>query len=225
MGLILSIETSTDIGSVAVHQGHKLLASLALKVPREHASKLGPAIEEVSSFAGIKLHELDAIAVAKGPGSYTGLRIGVSTAKGLCYALSKPLIAIDTLDIMAQSVVKFIHDNDLICPMLDARRMEVYCKLLDYNFNELIPSTALIVEQDSFLEYLNNSRVFFFGNGTIKCKELLSHPNSIFLTDIQPEAKLLGKLAYAKLMSSEFEDAENFEPLYLKEFFIRNQQQ
>ncbi len=171
------------------------------------------------AHAGFQLTDVDAIVVAKGPGSYTGLRVGVSTAKGLCYALDKPLIAINTLQAMALQLVPFFPGH-LFCPMIDARRMEVYAAVLD-DSNAFVQETqAVILTENSFETLLANNRVVFFGDGAAKCKPLFAqHANAVFPeTDIKPSARTVGQLGTIAFRDSQFEDVAQFEPYYLKDF-------
>jgi tRNA threonylcarbamoyladenosine biosynthesis protein TsaB len=172
----------------------------------------------------ITLNEIDAVAISKGPGSYTGLRIGVSTAKGLCFALDKPLISIGTLQSMAyglsknQEIQKY-EKNILFCPMIDARRMEVYAAVYDIDNKEIREVGADIIDEHSFNAYLYNSKVIFFGDGAAKCKKALSgHPNAIFYDDILPSSSNMATLAEHKFIEKQFEDLAYFEPFYLKDF-------
>jgi tRNA threonylcarbamoyladenosine biosynthesis protein TsaB len=229
MALLLSLETSSQACSVALHNNGLLLASREIDTPRSAASQLAVMIHEVISEAQCKASDLQAIVVASGPGSYTGLRIGVATAKGLCYALNIPLIAINTLqllgyqgkDLLQNLKVKERHNNILLCPMLDARRMEVYCMLLDDNLNEVEPTQAKIIDKHSFENYLEQKVIYFIGEGATKCKEITSHSNAHFITEVNPMATRLGELGYAKWNQSAFEDLVSFEPFYLKDFLVR----
>lgn len=220
MPYILSIETATEICSVAVSNGNQVIFyKEEIKGP-SHAVLLGQfvneAIEELRK-ADIKL---DAVAVSCGPGSYTGLRIGVSEAKGLCYGLSIPLIAIHTLKIMAHGVLKQnkTDKDSLLCPMIDARRMEVYDTLYNNSLQELRAVSADIIDENSFSEFLTDKQVVFFGNGAEKCKTVLHHPNAHFLDDIYPKATDLIELAEESFNKKDFVDVAYFEPFYLKEF-------
>jgi tRNA threonylcarbamoyladenosine biosynthesis protein TsaB len=222
MGRLLSIETSTQVCSVAIHQQGELLAFRELREPRSAASQLAPMIDAVMIESNTQSAMLGAVVVAAGPGSYTGLRIGVATAKGICFALNLPLIAVNTLDLVAQQGKERISNNaGLLCPMLDARRMEVYCKLVDYNLNEVEPTQAKIIEATSFNEYLKKKPVYFIGEGATKCREIISHTNANFLDDVIPNASHLGKMGYRKWTQQDFEDTATFEPFYLKDFLIR----
>ncbi len=217
--MILSIETSTKICSVALHNQGVLLAESTLYVDKSHSEKLAVLIKDLLSYAEITTKQLKAVAIAGGPGSYTGLRIGTSTAKGLCYALKIPLIAINTLEAMALGVAKMNFDNTLLCPMLDARRMEVYSLLLDSGLNIIQATQAKIIDKSSFSEKLKKHKILFFGNGSAKCKPALGTNKNAFFLDIQPlSAVFVGELAYKKFQQEAFEDLAYFEPEYLKEF-------
>lgn len=219
MALILSIETSTTAGSVALHKDGQLMAAYELHVDKSHSGALTPMIEQLFLYTGVALQDVEAIAIAGGPGSYTGLRIGTSTAKGLCFALDKPLIAINTLKAMAWQVSKFNVDNALLCPMLDARRMEVYTGVWNAPLQEVMPTQAVIINEGAFGEYLQAQKVLFFGNGAAKCKPLLSlSSNAIFVEGIYPSAIGVGELAQQAFEQEQFEDVAYYEPFYLKEF-------
>lgn len=218
--LLLSIDTSTRGCSVALHGDVGLLANYELYTDRSSSAMLTTLISSAVEHAGYTLQDLDAVAVAKGPGSYTGLRVGVSTAKGLCYALDKPLIAINTLEAMALQVNAFFPKDHLFCPMIDARRMEVYSSVFDAENNIVEPTKAVILQEDSFGVLLENNKVVFFGDGAAKCKPLFEHnPNAVFISeDIKPSARTVGKLAVISFEKGEFEDVATFEPFYLKDF-------
>lgn len=223
MALILCIETATTMCSVALGRDGKVIASKELNSGYTHAENLTLFIEEALTQAKIKFSELDAVAVSKGPGSYTGLRIGVSSAKGLCYALEKPLISMSTLYSMftiAQRLQTTNHQlQTLFCPMLDARRMEVYCAVYDENGKEVRPVAAEIIDENSFAELLNEHRMIFFGDGAEKCKAILDHhDNAFFMDDVFPSARAMVALAEEKFSKKEFEDVAYFEPFYLKDF-------
>lgn len=220
MSLILGIETSTKICSVAVSDGKKLLALEEEGGEYSHSEKLTVFIQNVLGKVGMELKDLDAIAVSKGPGSYTGLRIGVSVAKGLCYALDKPLIAVDTLQAMAKNAALNCSDTDVIyCPMIDARRMEVYTGLYNANNESKTPITAKIIDDHSFSEELNDQKIIFFGDGAAKCAEVLDqHPNAIFSDKGLPSAAFVNQIALEKFQQGIFEDVAYFEPYYLKDF-------
>lgn len=232
MPIILSIETSTKACSAAIHQDGKLLSVSELYNEKSSSGMLTTLIEHVVKTASLKLQNIDAIAVAKGPGSYTGLRIGVSTAKGLCFTLEKPLIAINTLESMAYSnyelrITSCELENqphaivNLFCPMLDARRMEVYCAVYKADTLEIVePTQAKIIDETSFAELLENQQVIFFGDGAEKCRATLGrNPNAVFLNQtVFPSAKSIGALATRAFEQQQFENVADFEPFYLKEF-------
>jgi len=219
MSLILGLETSTKICSVAISNGNKLLALKEEGGEYSHSEKLTVFIQDVLKEAGVELNQIDAIAVSKGPGSYTGLRIGVSVAKGLCYALYKPLIAVDTLQAMARTPFLKAERGHLLCPMLDARRMEVYTAIYNQN-NEVVEAVnAKIIDEHSFAEQLKNNKIIFFGDGAEKCKAILSkHPNAIFSNEGNPSAQYINKIAQEKFDLKQVEDVAYFEPYYLKDF-------
>jgi tRNA threonylcarbamoyladenosine biosynthesis protein TsaB len=221
MPLILSLETSTTVCSVAIHRGQNLLASAEVHIEQSHASKLAVLIDEVKKLTGIELGELGAIAISSGPGSYTGLRIGTSTAKGLCYALNIPLISINTLEILAYQMSSLNFNSSLLCPMIDARRMEVYCLLMDNALNLIQPTEAKIIDEHSFLDQLETRSIIFFGNGSMKCKGVIAHHNAHFINNIYPSAAQVGMMAHKKFLDREIEDVSSAEPFYLKEFLIK----
>lgn len=218
MALILSVETSGLACSVAIYNESRLVASAQVNEPKSHAAQLAVLIHAVLKKAAISINHLNAVAVSSGPGSYTGLRIGVSTAKGLCYGLGIPLIAVSTLDILAFQVKTYAGNHQLLCPMIDARRMEVYCKIIDSNWQELKQASAVIVNEESFLDQLKNHQIFFFGDGASKCKEIIKHKNALFIDDVSPQATAMGLLAIRRFEELQFEDIVNFEPVYLKDF-------
>jgi tRNA threonylcarbamoyladenosine biosynthesis protein TsaB len=209
--------------SVALGRDGEVIASRELNNGYTHAENLTVFIDEVMKQAGVKPAALDAVAVSKGPGSYTGLRIGVSAAKGLCYALDKPLVSISTLYAMAVSVSADPSLADrhsaLFCPMLDARRMEVYCAVYDGAGQEVLPVNAVIIDERSFSGLLSTHRMIFFGDGAAKCRGALSHHDHAFFIDhVFPSAKAMTALAEQKFREKAFEDVAYFEPFYLKEF-------
>ena len=219
MSLILTIDTSTKVCSVALHSDGKLLAISELYTEKSHSGMLTTLCENVVRYAGFSLNDLDAFAVAKGPGSYTGLRIGVSTAKGFCFALDKPLIAVNTLEAMAYQLKDFYDETHLLCPMIDARRMEVYCQILDNQMNVISETEAKIINELSFSEILDEKKIVFFGDGATKCRAEISHKNAVFLnTEIHPSAKTVGLVATKSFEKSLFENVVTLEPFYLKDF-------
>jgi tRNA threonylcarbamoyladenosine biosynthesis protein TsaB len=225
MATILSIETATSVCSVALAKDGRLLALREINAGFTHSENITVFISEACKEAQIALTEIDAIAVSKGPGSYTGLRIGASTAKGLCYALGKPLIAIGTLNSLAACslTIPVSKLNTLLVPMLDARRMEVYCAVFDPALNEISPAAAVVVSENSFAGILKTNNVVFFGDGADKCKAVLgNNPNSVF-ADVNLSAAGMMALAENKFQEKDFDDVSLFEPFYLKEAMIGKQ--
>lgn len=221
MSLILHIETATDTCSVALSENGKANGIKETIKTRSHASLLAVFIDDLLKEKKISVAHLDAISVSKGPGSYTGLRIGVATAKGLCYGASKPLISVNTLQSMCAAFLlnKKSGDDFLYCPLIDARRMEVYFALFE-NDLRFIESTAAVILDDAFLaNHLKKNKIYFFGDGAEKLKPLLkNNSNAFFETDFSPSATGMIELAERKFNSNEFEDIAYFEPFYLKDF-------
>lgn len=219
MSCILNIETSTSVCSAALSvDGEMLFEKSSLNGP-SHAVLLGVYVEEILAVVKRKTLKLDAVAVSSGPGSYTGLRIGVSVAKGLCFGYSIPLIGIPTLDIMASRMIKEQGGADcLYCAMLDARRMEVYASVYDVSLLPVRAIAADIVTADTYAAFLERGKVCFFGNGAAKCKEFITSPNAVFVDDIHPLAIDMVPLAEQAFKAKKFEDTAYFEPFYLKEF-------
>jgi tRNA threonylcarbamoyladenosine biosynthesis protein TsaB len=223
MSLILQIETATTSCSVALAADGKVLGFKQVNERNKHAEVLTVFTEELVTGKGYTYQDLDAIAVSCGPGSYTGLRIGVSTAKGLCFALDKPLIAIETLEAMAYGVINDaninIADGTLLCPMIDARRMEVYCAVFDLSGNKIKPTAAEIIDENSFVDLLKNNKIIFFGDGADKCEATLgANPNALFINNFENSATYLTQKAAEKFNNKDFEDVAYFEPYYLKDF-------
>jgi tRNA threonylcarbamoyladenosine biosynthesis protein TsaB len=219
MSLILSIETATKVCSVALLDKDMVLGSQELYVERSHSEFLAVMIQDLLKYTGKDTKELSAIAVSEGPGSYTGLRIGVSTAKGLCFGLNIPLIAVNSLLAMAFEVKKHNIEKFDLCPMLDARRMEVYCMITGYDLDIKQKTEAKIIDESSFAYELKENNILFFGNGMSKCRDIFSqHENAYFIDDIHPRASNIGYLAYDKYQKQEFVNTEAFEPFYLKDF-------
>ena len=225
--LILHIETATDICSVALSQGEQLLALRESGAERNHATLLNTYIKECMNKAGKAFNELDGVAVSKGPGSYTGLRIGVSTAKGLAFALDKKLLSCGTLENMVHaalenaaitSLAEQHKDRLLLCPMLDARRMEVYSAFYDLDLKLRREVSADIIDENSYRSFLDEGPVVFFGNGAPKCREMLQHENAHFAEGINPSAAAMIRPVMEREKRSEYEDVAYFEPYYLKDF-------
>ncbi|APY11272.1 tRNA (adenosine(37)-N6)-threonylcarbamoyltransferase complex dimerization subunit type 1 TsaB [Seonamhaeicola sp. S2-3] len=216
MALILSIETATTNCSVALSKEGKTIALKEdFRNGYSHAEKLHVFIDKVLNEASVSKHDLNAIAVSKGPGSYTGLRIGVSAAKGLAFALNKPLISVPTLDALAQQVQ---CKEGAIVAMLDARRKEVYSAVYNCNHQQIRDTQAQILDASAFTEYLEQGNVYFIGSGVEKTKEIINHSNTVFIEEKLPSANEMGALAFNKYKISDTEDVAYFEPYYLKDF-------
>ncbi len=226
MAVILNLETSTEVCSVTLAENGTTLFQKESSEGLNHSKLLTVFIQDLFHENNLDLGIIDAVAVSKGPGSYTGLRIGVSVAKGLCYGLGKPLLGIGSLEGMgtyaAKNYTEFYPaqtaDNLLFCPMIDARRMEVYTALYNSNGEEILPVSAQIIDENSFSEYLEEKKVLFFGNGAEKCKEIVRHPNALFKGPSKNSARFMQNFAEIKYNKKEFEDVAYFEPFYLKDF-------
>ncbi len=224
MACILNIETSTDVCSVAISDNGVVVFNKEDHSGPNHAVKLGVFVDEALSYIDSRSIPLEAVAVSCGPGSYTGLRIGVSMAKGICYGRSARLIAVPTLQLLAVPVLlaeKAKEDDALIVPMLDARRMEVYAQVFDRSLKEVRPIQADIVDADTYKEYLDRGTVYFFGNGAAKCMDTINHPNARLVPGIEPLAKNMAPLAEKRLAEGQFEDVAYFVPFYLKDFVAK----
>ncbi len=215
---ILNIETSTKNCSVSISKNKTTIALKELCAANfSHAEKLHQFIHEVLTQSNLTFKDLDAIAIGKGPGSYTGLRIGVSAVKGLCFALDIPLIAINTLTILANAIS--VKDAYII-PLLDARRLEVYTAVFNDKSEEITQTNNHILNEQSFINYLTDKKVYFLGDGASKTKDIITNSNAVFLKNHHPSAKEMGKLAYQKFINNDFEDVAYFEPFYLKDFHV-----
>ena len=224
MSRILCVDTSSFICSVSVFENLSLISSNSTEVEKSHSKLIIQLIDQSLKDAKIKINEVDAFAVSMGPGSYTGLRIGVSTIKGLCYSLEKPLISINTLEILSKSALNHINNyNDFfICPMIDARRMEVFIKMLDNDFNEVEKDKALILDDKSFNDFGGGKLIYFFGDGSNKFQKITNDKNFHFIDNIISSSKHMGELANIKYENNQFENLTTFEPFYIKDFFIVN---
>jgi tRNA threonylcarbamoyladenosine biosynthesis protein TsaB len=221
MAIILIIETATKNCSVALTENGQILESIDFNDEKfSHAEKLHLFIESVCHKAGKNIHDIQAVSVSKGPGSYTGLRIGVSSAKGICYALNIPLMSFETLYILSKTYAATheILKDDILIPMIDARRMEVYTAVMDSNLNKIRPTEALILEDNSFDEYLKFKTCHFFGDGALKSESLYKSKTSKFSPEILPTAKVIAMEAHQSFMKEKFENMAYFEPYYLKDF-------
>ena len=221
--MILCLETSTTVCSVALNDICCTIALRESEKQNAHSEKITTFIKEVMDTAGIDYPQLDAVAVSKGPGSYTGLRIGVSTAKGICYAADLPLMAIDTLEAMAYGIKEKlgsqIDKNDLLIPMIDARRMEVYASIFDANLNKIEDTAALIIDENTFADLRKEHHIWLFGDGAPKLSKIFEGQDNISIIDgFKPSAAYMRSLAERALLDKSFVDVAYFEPFYLKDF-------
>ena len=223
MACILHIETSATVCSVAVSEDGQCIFDQADHSGPNHAERLGTMIDEAMSFTDNHAIPFDAVAVSCGPGSYTGLRIGVSMAKGICYGRDLKLIGVPTLQLLCVPVLlrHELEDDALLCPMLDARRMEVYAAIYDRALHELRPVGADVVDADTYRQYLDEHPVYFFGPGAAKCMETINHPNAHLIEGIEPLAKYMQPLAERRFLNEEYEDVAYFVPFYLKDFVAK----
>ncbi len=224
MSCILNIETSTDVCSLAVSADGECLFNKEDHGVHNHSVSLGVFVDEALTFIDNRHLPLDAVAVSCGPGSYTGLRIGVSMAKGICYGRGVRLIAVPTLELMCVPVLlgeRVAEDDALLCPMLDARRMEVYAQIFDRGLKEARGISADVVDGDTYREYLDSHSVYFFGNGAEKCMETINHANAKLIKGIEPLAKNMFPLAEKRIALGQYEDVAYFVPFYLKDFVAK----
>lgn len=222
MNLILNIDTSSEHAAVTISNNGELLAGVKNEDQKEHASFIQPAIKRMMTDLGLSLNQLEAVAVVHGPGSYTGLRVGLASAKGICYVIKKPLITIGTLPLMAKSAILNLQTKasalPLLCPMIDARRMEVFTGLYNASLEEVIPAQAKILCPESFVEVLLHNPVLFFGNGALKWQGVVSNTNALFAESFDTSLALT-QLSFSRFKSRIFADLAYSEPLYLKEFY------
>lgn len=223
MSCILHIETSTSVCSVAVSEDSHVIFQQEDHSGPNHAERLGSMVDEALSFTDNHAIPFDAVAVSCGPGSYTGLRIGVSMAKGICYGRNLKLIAVPTLELMCVPVLlrEMVEDDALLCPMIDARRMEVYAGIYDRALHEVRPVGADVVDAETYKQWLDKHPVYFFGNGAAKCMETINHPNAHLIEGIEPLAKWMQPLAERRLLNGQTEDVAYFEPFYLKDYVAK----
>ncbi len=220
MATIISIETSTEVCSTALEIDGENVWERHQTEGQQHSTLLAPYLKEMKDFMTAQNIKADAVAVSSGPGSYTGLRIGVSTAKGLCFGADVKLLAIPTLRVIAQSVLSSntLPTDALLCPMIDARRMEVYTAFFDTQLNQVRETSADIITEESFHELLDQHPCYFFGNGAQKCKSTITHANAHFIDGVIPLATNMAKEAEEAYKRQEYQDVAYFEPAYLKEF-------
>ncbi len=220
MAIILHLETATTNCSVSISRDYEIIVLKENNAASySHSEQLHVFIKEALKEASLSFSDLDAVAISKGPGSYTGLRIGVSAAKGVCFSLDIPLISIPTLQSIAHQVD--LKPGELVIPVLDARRMEVYSCVYDFNYQEVRETRAEIINEESFVEYLGEDKVYVVGSGAEKCRGVLQHPNFIFDESMVPSAKDMVTMASKKYESRQFEDVAYFEPYYLKDFVLQ----
>ena len=223
MALLLALETSSSVCSVALYKGEQLLGASELLIEKSHSSHITVMVSQLLENCGFELKQLEAVAVSGGPGSYTGLRIGSSTAKGLCYSLDIPLLEVPTLHGLAAQVISTTSNASkyLFCPMIDARRMEVYTCLLTDQLQELEPVAPVILAEDTFENQMAEQPVIFFGNGAGKFQAIVAeNSHALFIEGIAPKAETIGKLAIKKFAQKLFEDVAYYEPFYLKDVYI-----
>lgn len=223
MSTILHIETSTDVCSVAVSEDGQVIFDQEDHSGPNHAERLGTMVDEALSFTDNHAIPFDAVAVSCGPGSYTGLRIGVSMAKGVCYGRNLKLIAVPTLELLCVPILlrEIPEEDALLCPMLDARRMEVYAGIYDRGLKPARPIQADIVDGETYQAFLDEHPVYFFGNGAKKCQTTIQHPNAHFIENVEPLAKWMQPLAEKRFLNGQFEDVAYFVPFYLKDFVAK----
>ena len=220
---ILCIETSLEYCSVSLIQDGRVIDSENINIKKSHSEFILVLVKTLLKRVKISLNQLSAIAVNKGPGSYTGLRIGVSTAKGLCFSLDLPLISVNSLDLMIYDVKKknLVESGSLLCPMIDARRMEVYTKIVKDDLTIIKDTHAKILSIDSFNSLLKINKINFFGNGSSKFKNIIKSNNAVFIEKIIPEAINFNQIVHDKYLKEKFEDLINFEPNYLKDYYFK----
>lgn len=222
MSIILNIDTSLETARVVIAKDGVAQSFLLNEVQKDHASFLHKAIEQLLAEAGLQLKQVDAIAVVNGPGSYTGLRVGLSAAKGLCYALNKPLITVGTLNVLTTAAINSTKETNngqmLYCPMIDARRSEVYTTVFDENMHEIIPACAMILNKNSFEQILHDKKILFFGNGAAKWKNISECENALFINELHIN-QAISQLSFNRYSQRNFTDLTYSVPLYIKEFF------
>ena len=223
MACILHIDTSTDVCSVAVSEDSHVIFDQEDHSGPNHAERLGTFVDEALSFTDNHAIPFDAVSVSQGPGSYTGLRIGVSMAKGICYARGLKLLAVPTLELLCVPVLlrELVEEGALLCPMIDARRMEVYAGVYDRALKPVREVQADVVTSETYKAYLDKQPVYFFGNGAAKCMEAIAHPNARLIEGIVPLAKWMQPLAERRLLNNQTEDVAYFVPYYLKDFVAK----
>lgn len=223
MSLILNIDTAIDTAYISIAKNGIILEQMFNKDQKDHGAFLQPAIQSLAKKAGIHLNELDAIAVVSGPGSYTGLRVGMASAKGLCYALKKPLITLTSLKLLAYQVIEESGNNaedsnSLFCPMIDARRMEIYTIIYNKVLNIELSPCSMVINENSFDNFLIKNKVYFFGNGAAKCENIITNKNAYFIKN-NYNPLYMSILANEEFINNQFSDLAYTEPFYIKEFY------
>ena len=221
MPLILNIDTATEIATFCISKNESIIHFVVNDKQKEHSSFLQPAIKQLLKKSNVSIRQLDAVSVTAGPGSYTGLRVGMASAKGLCYALQIPLIALNTLEVMALSVIEKTNEPELYvyCPMIDARRMEVFTAMFDDELNEIQPPRALVLEPSSFDKAMHQKQIIFSGSGSKKFATLSLHQSSFLFSDLTISASALVKISTKKFKQQKFTELLNAAPAYIKEFY------
>ena len=220
MNNILCVDTTSEFCSVSLFNGNELVNTVNSKIERSHSKLIISLVEKVIKESEIEISDIDAFSISRGPGSYTGLRIGLSCLKGFCYGLDKPLISLNTLKILAKSATEKIDNKDsYICPMVDARRMEVFTKLYNYSMDEVSGDRALILDNNSFSNY-KDKIIYFVGSGSSKFEDISDNINFKFLPDIIPNSIHMGELSFNKFLNNDFEELSTFEPNYIKDFYL-----
>jgi tRNA threonylcarbamoyladenosine biosynthesis protein TsaB len=223
LALLLNLDTATEVASVSISVDGVSVAYKQNEYQKEHASFVHAAIEEMLEEGGFKLKDMDAFSVTSGPGSYTGLRVGMATAKGFCYAFSKPLLAINTLEVMAKAAIDTVSDKDAVkflCPMIDARRMEVFTAVYDTELRVIVPPQSMVLDSTAFDSFLEEGKIIFFGCGSVKFKEMKSGSSSLFKS-ITSNAKNVAHLAERNFNKRIFSDVSYSQPDYFKEFYTQ----
>ena len=219
MALLLNIDTATEIATISISENENVIESVTNSNQKDHASFLQPAIKNLLQKADLSIDKLNAVAVTSGPGSYTGLRVGMATAKGLCYALNIPMITINTLQVMALSSINQVKNEwAFYCPMIDARRMEVFTAVYDYHLSEIIKPCSMILEDGVFNDLLQTNKVYFSGSGAVKFKEITNNNDALFVIS-EDTTTAMAQLSYQSFIKKNFADISYASPVYLKEFY------
>ncbi len=218
MALILNIDTATEEAGICLAADGEVVAVAVNPDQRDHAAWLHIAVEKMMRDADVRMKDLDAVAVTSGPGSYTGLRVGMAAAKGFCYALGIPLITENTLKVMAMAARDRVAPDVLLCPMIDARRMEVFTAVYKNDLEEVMPTTAMVIDPHSFEQYLSDRQMSFFGGGSNKCKPIITASSAAFI-EINYTPGYLGILSFLRYLQGEFTGVAYSEPAYTKEFY------